>query len=130
MPTDWDDVLAYTTGRKVRIRHRWVGGLYYFAVLRIIAYTVVYQVVLLRGYLMNIPITGSLHASVESADSTAPVASLAYCAQSGAPDDQLQLPCISFEPKAVQGCCTCCCHTCWARSGPTYCQLSQGSGRS
>ena len=98
MKVDWDDVLAYTTERKVRIRHKWVGGLYYLTALAIASYTCIYQVWLLRGYLMDVPITGSLHASVEPAGSTAPVARLAYCTQSGAHADQQQLPCASFEP--------------------------------
>lgn len=98
MHIDLDDALAYTTERKVRIRHKWVGGIYIFSVLAIIVYTVVYQVVLLRGYLLDIPIAGSLHASVKPASSTAPVETLAYCKQSGARTEEQQLPCTSFEP--------------------------------
>lgn len=95
---DWDDVLAYTTERKTRIRHKWLGALYYATMLAILVYTVVWQVVLLRGYLLLEPIGGSVGASVEAGGTFAPVSSLAYCAQSGQRTDLLQRPCTSFEP--------------------------------
>ena len=42
---DWDDVLAYTTAKKVIVRHRWVGGIYYFACAAIVTYVIGFELV-------------------------------------------------------------------------------------
>jgi hypothetical protein len=37
MPSwDWDDVLAYTTTRRVKVRHATLGGLYYLTLVLIV----------------------------------------------------------------------------------------------
>ena len=44
MACDLDDVLAYTTDKQVRVRHRWLGGIYYIGFFAVLLYTVIYQV--------------------------------------------------------------------------------------
>ena len=62
---DLDDVLAYTTERKVVIRHRWVGGLYYSTMVCILAYVVV-ELVINKQYNSIMPLAGSIRATVHS----------------------------------------------------------------
>ena len=41
---DLDDVFAFQTDKQVRVRHRWLGGIYYFGFLLVLLYTIIYQV--------------------------------------------------------------------------------------
>jgi len=96
---DWDDVLAYTTYKRVAIRHKYVGGCYYFAWLCILAYTIVYQVFILQGYRVLAPVVGATRATVEPARQSMSVSEVHYCVGSQFPiPDGVQLPCLSFEP--------------------------------
>lgn len=106
MGFDWDDILAYTTARKVRLRHRYVGGLYYLTMIGILCYTILVQVVVQQGYLLLQPVAGSVRATVMAAKHPTPVAQLGYCQSepgSGTTDQDvesnaLQSPCISLQP--------------------------------
>ena len=132
MGFDWDDVLAYTTSRRVRIRHKWVGGICkrtpashrhrssatrsrpgpivlpstctdYFTMVAILAYTIGYQVFILQGYLLLEPIVGSIRATVEPAKTSTPISNLTYCEKSGAVvASGVQLSCVSFEVRATR----------------------------
>uniref|UniRef100_A0A7S0LEJ1 Uncharacterized protein n=1 Tax=Coccolithus braarudii TaxID=221442 RepID=A0A7S0LEJ1_9EUKA len=55
---DWDDLLAYTTEKRVVVRHRWLGLVYYFSILAIVIYTIVGTIILQKGYAVNLPIKG------------------------------------------------------------------------
>ena len=46
MALDWDDLLAYTTNKRVRIRHRWLGLAYYSFILFVIIYIFVVKITL------------------------------------------------------------------------------------
>ena len=41
MPIDWDEYCAYTTLKKVSVRHRYIGGVYYVAICIIFLYTII-----------------------------------------------------------------------------------------
>ncbi len=56
---DLDDLFAYTTGKRVVIRHRWIGGLYYLTILGIVGYVIGYELILKRGYNAIVPLQGT-----------------------------------------------------------------------
>jgi len=41
MGCDWDEVLAYTTGKTVTVQHRWLGFVYYLLLFLILAVLVI-----------------------------------------------------------------------------------------
>jgi hypothetical protein len=66
---DWDDMLAYKTESKVIIRHRTIGGIYYFVMLLIlVGYVGVYQYYLSGGWGVVHDLSGSLRATGMSQD--------------------------------------------------------------
>ncbi len=93
MAIDLDDLLAYTTTRRVRVRHARVGGLYYSIIIAICAYTIGYRVVYKKGYERLIPLTGAVRATVAPPAALEPVDALAYCSQSGRTGAAVQYPC-------------------------------------
>ena len=84
MGHDLDDLLAYTTEKKVVVRHRWLGGIYYVSMLGILAW-VIFQLVYEKEYNDTQLVSGSIRASVKSPDAFRPLAALPYCAAEGAP---------------------------------------------
>ena len=90
MGMDLDDVLAYTTERKVVIRHRWVGGLYYTTMVGILAYVVV-ELVIKKQYNGIMPLAGSIRATVHSPIDYAPLDSLPYCF------NPYDIPCVRWD---------------------------------
>jgi len=98
--TDWDldDVLAYTSYRRVRIRHKWVGGIYYLSMMVILAYTIGFQVILAKGYLLLQPIDGAVRGTVYAPRLLPALVDTPFCKDSGlqAPDG-IQLPCVPLE---------------------------------
>ena len=52
---DCDDICAYTYPKTVRIRHKWVGILYFTVVLLVIAYILIFQMYYSRGYARDVP---------------------------------------------------------------------------
>ena len=99
MGLDWDDLLAYTSFRRVRIRHKYVGGLYYFTMFLILMYTGVWQVYLSKGYLLLQPIVGSVRATIQQSPHPQNLTDLPYCMLQ--PERNLSagiLDCVSFQP--------------------------------
>ena len=70
MPTacarDLDDLFAYTTSRRVRIRHRYVGGIHYLLMLGIFGWVIGYMLIYKRGYLELEPISGSIDVIIQA----------------------------------------------------------------
>ena len=97
---DLDDLLAYKTVKTVTVRHRWLGGIYYVSMLAIIVYTIVWNVVIKRGYEVQIPVAGAVRSSIKAPNKTAfPNATeLPYCAPKSAHPAPGQyaptLPCV------------------------------------
>ena len=98
--TNWDldDVLAYTSYRRVRIRHKWVGGIYYISMMAILAYTIGFQVILAKGYLLLQPIDGAVRGTVYAPRSLPALEDTPFCKDSRlqAPDG-IQLTCVPLE---------------------------------
>ena len=118
MGMDWDDICAFKTYKTVNVRHKWLGIVYYSAMLLIVVYTVAYRVVWLRGYEAPVSVAGAIRSSVQAppAGELPPVAELPYCTQSGLPATGhiQQHQCIypDFESGSVHGTHTrapCCC---------------------
>lgn len=81
MGLDWDDVLGFKTEAKVVVRHRWLGGIYYVAMLAIVLYTIISTIVLKEGYVRQLDLTGSaVRSTVRGGDSIATNAQ--YCDKS------------------------------------------------
>jgi len=99
---DLDDLFAYKTEVKVRLRHKTMGGLYYFAMLCILGgYCGYYQFWLQEGWGQVIELKGTLRATVK-VDSDTPVESLPYCTnggvvQPGTTPPAVRLPCMSQD---------------------------------
>ena len=98
MGVDWDDLFAYKTESKVRIRSRWLGGLYYISMIAIFAAYLPYELVYNHGYGVKHELTGSLRATVKSNESISELSSQTYCQQASAPTPPLKvLPCMNSD---------------------------------
>ena len=106
MGWDWDDILAYKTETKTVIRHRTIGGLYYFCMLAILGgYVIFYEFYLKEGWGLQIDFSGSLRTTAKASAVVVPLAKLPYCDN---PDDDVydgdgkatpakRLPCMSTD---------------------------------
>ena len=61
MGCDPDDWLAYTTQREGRIRHRWVGAVYYLTLAAILCYVFGYEIIANQGYAHFQKLSGTVH---------------------------------------------------------------------
>eukprot|EP00966_Prymnesium_polylepis_P115074 2659729-Prymnesium_polylepis.1 len=52
---DADNVFAYTTTKLIRVRHRWLGVVYYSLLVAIFGYTVGYQIMWKKEYIKQVP---------------------------------------------------------------------------
>ena len=79
-----DDILAYTTVKRVYVRDRHAGGLYYAICIAILAYIFGYELIYNKGYLAFQTLTGSVRGSMDTppAGHRALPDTLSYCAQS------------------------------------------------
>ena len=81
---DPDDVFAFTTEKRVRVRHRWLGFFYYSLLLSIGLYVVAYQILYQRQYIKRDPLhAGAVSARLLTTADPRPVASMGYCRQAG-----------------------------------------------
>lgn len=102
MGCDLDDVCAYKTEVKVRVRHKTIGFIYYVAMLAIVIFYIgLYEIWYLSGYGEVQELSGSLRASVMLNRDITPVENLPYCSQAaipkGATAPQVRLPCMSRD---------------------------------
>ena len=65
MGVDWDDVFAYTTAKRVTVRHRWLGITYYSLLVAISAYIFGYQIAYEKQYAVDTDVTGAVRANVQ-----------------------------------------------------------------
>jgi len=81
MGCDWDEVLAYTTGKTVTVQHRWLGFVYYLLLFLILAYIGGWQIGVQQSYNLNLDVNGIVRANVEGAgaDKLRPEDELGYC---------------------------------------------------
>ena len=63
---DWDDALAYKTVKTVKVRHRWLGCIYYTSMIAIVVYTVVNTLVIKEGYVRQISVLGAIRSTVHA----------------------------------------------------------------
>ena len=70
MPLDWDDVFAYTTAKRVTVRHRWLGMTYYTILLGVLAY-IIYGQIYLGQSNMSVDVHGAITGNVEGVGSAA-----------------------------------------------------------
>ena len=80
---DVDELFAYTTFKKVVVRHRSLGYVYYFSALAIFLYTGLYTIWLKEGYVTQIPFIGAVRSTVYQPKTI--TTSLNYCATADAP---------------------------------------------
>ena len=106
---DPDDVFSYSTIKVVKVRDRILGMTYYSFLFAIVVYVVIYAIVLQKGYLLRVPVSGESSFFVKypnDKESTRPAlpepTTLPYCSQSSLPylPDQKQT-CGYFEPDDI-----------------------------
>jgi len=78
---DWDDLLAYSTLKIVKIRDRRLGFLHYLFMVLIIAYIIGYNIIYQKGYLLSEAPFGATRATLQQPSSFKPATELPYCAQ-------------------------------------------------
>ena len=94
---DPDDVFAFTTEKRVRVRHRWLGMLYYGLLVVIGMYVVGYQLIIKKQYIKREPLHGgAIYASLKPAAEPTAIDSLPYCAQSARPNADA-LRCVTWS---------------------------------
>jgi len=94
---DLDDVCAYQTTKHVRVRHRSLGCVYYFAMFCIFLYTVGWTILFEEGYVQPVPFAGAVRATIKPPDPNDVSDNITYCAPFGrVPGTGFadQLPCI------------------------------------
>lgn len=90
MAIDWDDVLAYSTTKIVRIRSAKLGGVYRLAQVGIFLYVVVYTIILNKGYNKVDEAIGDVSCNVRRAEVQKKQADLPYCTPA--------TKCVSWPP--------------------------------
>lgn len=92
---DLDDLCAFKTYKTVKVRHKWLGCVYYGVTTLIVAYTVGYCIVYQKGWREPIDVSGNVRSSIQAASTLPPVTTLKYCTQSGvAPTTFPQRECV------------------------------------
>ena len=96
---DLDDLLAYKTDVRVKVRHKVVGGCYYGVILLVAAYIATYQFYWSGGWGDLEELQGSLRATVHLNEVATPIADLPYCTQAGTKrtPPAKRLPCMSAD---------------------------------
>jgi len=99
MVCDLDSLCTYTTEKRVVVRHKWAGLLYYSCIIAVVTYVVVVQIVHNRGYLAFQALSGTVRATYLPPRSYAPIDSLDYCKQSSNANQSLLplLPCVTWD---------------------------------
>ena len=97
---DLDDLLAYKTDVRVKVRHRTIGSIYYVTMLAIaIGYIGFYEFYLKGGWGDMQLLHGTLRATVQANSRLAPLDRLQYCSQAvpmGTPP-AIRYPCMSLD---------------------------------
>eukprot|EP01065_Artemidia_motanka_P027402 TRINITY_DN32602_c0_g1_i1.p1 TRINITY_DN32602_c0_g1~~TRINITY_DN32602_c0_g1_i1.p1 ORF type:complete len:682 (+),score=160.34 TRINITY_DN32602_c0_g1_i1:65-2047(+) len=87
---DWDAVLMYTTAKRVQLRHRWLGLLYYALALTAVGYVIGYDIIWERGYQLPEEIDAASRVSITLPpleDIKGAMGDADYCSGSGRPVD-------------------------------------------
>eukprot|EP00316_Scyphosphaera_apsteinii_P012397 CAMPEP_0119303528 /NCGR_PEP_ID=MMETSP1333-20130426/4948_1 /TAXON_ID=418940 /ORGANISM="Scyphosphaera apsteinii, Strain RCC1455" /LENGTH=434 /DNA_ID=CAMNT_0007306233 /DNA_START=169 /DNA_END=1473 /DNA_ORIENTATION=- len=98
MSCDLDDWLAYTTEKQVRIRHRWIGIIYYLTILLIVGYVLAYEIIYQRGYAKFQSLSGTVRATVLPPSRLRPANEQPYCASPQQHPAAHPLPCVAWDP--------------------------------
>ena len=93
---DLDDLLAYKTFKTVKVRHRWLGGVYYGTMVAILLYTGLYAVWLKEGYVKEIDFYGAVRSTIHEPAAKTMLPDSPYCNASASPIGSFasRLPCV------------------------------------
>lgn len=90
MPFDWDDILAYSTVKIVKVRDKKLGILRYLLMLGILIYIVAFAIIINKGYqTAEVPI-GTIEVSASAPQKSVDPKTLAYCEQYTGPSPAKQ----------------------------------------